>query len=76
MFLDLKFIVMPSLYSSFIYFDCFGGGCLNEALNWSVKGFGGLTYSPNLLLEVSTNLNSSFFIYYFDCAISQDSDLT
>ena len=53
-----------------------GGGCLNEALNWSVKGFGGLTYSPNLLLEVSTNLNSSFFIYYFDCAISQDSDLT
>ena len=30
-----------------------GGGCLNEALNWSVKGFGGLTYSPNRLLEVS-----------------------
>ena len=54
-----------------------GGGCLNEALNWSVKGFGGLTYSPNLLLEVSQSLNLRlFFIYYFDCAISQDSDHT
>ena len=34
-----------------------GGGCLNEALNWSVKGLGGLkfcaAYSPNLLLEAS-----------------------
>ena len=60
-----------------------GGGCLNEALNWSVKGFGGLTYSPNRLLEVSPKSQlrlvlkfSSFFIYYFDCAISQDSDHT
>ena len=67
-----------------------GGGCLNEALNWSVKGLGGLTfcaaYSPNLLLIVSHKsqlrllliiINPHlFFIFYFDCAISQDSDHT
>jgi len=58
-----------------------GGGCLNEALNWSVKGLGGLkfcaAYSPNLLLEASIVSHKSqlrlvliinphlFFIYLF-----------
>lgn len=53
----LRFRIGASLKWDHVVSSNNGGGCLNEALNWSVKGLGGLTfcaaYSPNLLLIVS-----------------------